>query len=284
MASSNNNAVPAKQLPPNFARSLLFGGLSGIVGCSAVYPLDIAKAYMQVNRGANLTLRGALKTVYSQGGVSALYRGLPANIIGITPEKAIKISIFDYLRRRLGCADKGAVFSWPKEAFSGAAAGFCQFVATNPMEIVKIRLQLSPGSSLGSVVRDLGIAGLYRGSTATLARDIPFSAGYFSTYAFLKTKFGTEPLQVFCASLLSGLTYAFICTPMDVVKTRLQSKELAHLYGNNVIRCFSTVLKEEGVRALFKGAGARTALIGPLFGIALASFSVFESMWASMVL
>jgi solute carrier family 25 aspartate/glutamate transporter 12/13 len=52
-------------------------------------------------------------------------------------------------------------------ALAGASAGLCQLVITNPMEIVKIRLQTSTekGSrgSLGHVVKELGLRGLFTG-------------------------------------------------------------------------------------------------------------------------
>jgi solute carrier family 25 aspartate/glutamate transporter 12/13 len=36
------------------------------------------------------------------------------------------------------------------------------------------------------IIRQLGILGLYKGSTACLLRDIPFSAIYFTSYSHLK--------------------------------------------------------------------------------------------------
>ena len=66
---------------------------------------------------------------------------------------------------------------------------------TNPLEIVKIRLQVAgeitsgPKVSALGVIRELGIRGLYKGSKACFLRDIPFSAIYFPTYAHCKLKF-----------------------------------------------------------------------------------------------
>ena len=75
-------------------------------------------------------------------------------------------------------------------------AGMCQVIATTPMEIVKIRMQTMPSEeitkgqmgALKTTVRELGLKGLYQGTCATLARDVPFSAVHFSGYGLLRRK------------------------------------------------------------------------------------------------
>ena len=62
-------------------------------------------------------------------------RGILANIIGVTPEKAIKLAVNDYVREATADEDGAA-------ATSSVGAGFCQVIATNPMEITKIRMQV----------------------------------------------------------------------------------------------------------------------------------------------
>jgi len=83
------------------------------------------------------------------------------------------------------------------ELFAGGAAGGCQVVFTNPLEIVKIRLQMQGEAAKATpdqvkkgaahIIRQLGIVGLYKGATACLMRDIPFSAIYFPVYSHFKT-------------------------------------------------------------------------------------------------
>ena len=55
-----------------------------------------------------------------------------------------------------------------------------------------------------------------------------------------------------------------------MVKTRLQI--LSHLKGETqftgILDCFYRTFKQEGVMALFKGAGCRVMVMAPLFGIA----------------
>jgi solute carrier family 25 aspartate/glutamate transporter 12/13 len=90
------------------------------------------------------------------------------------------------------------------EILAGGTAGGSQVLFTNPLEIVKIRLQgnfsfslvqgevLKAGApaterlSAVGVVRQLGLFGLYKGVGACLLRDIPFSAIFFPAYAHLK--------------------------------------------------------------------------------------------------
>merc|ERR1712065_9983 len=79
--------------------------------------------------------------------------------------------------------------------FAGGMAGFTQCIATNPMEIVKIRMQVQgtlpadvPRKTTMEVVKELGIRGLYKGSAVTLMRDVPFSLIFFPSYAVLKDK------------------------------------------------------------------------------------------------
>lgn len=83
------------------------------------------------------------------------------------------------------------------EIIAGGTAGGCQVVFTNPLEIVKIRLQMQGEAARANpellkkgaihIIRQLGVVGLYRGATACLMRDIPFSSIYFPAYSHLKT-------------------------------------------------------------------------------------------------
>ena len=95
------------------------------------------------------------------------------------------------------------------------------------MEIVKIRLQLASkeGSNLSQVVKDMGLRGLYKGTFATLARDVPFSVIFFSFHGYLKglwTRHGDAPSLnvIFFSGMLAGSVSAVAVTPMDVIKTR----------------------------------------------------------------
>jgi hypothetical protein len=104
-------------------------------------------------------------------------------------------------------------------------------IATNPMEITKIRMQmqalLPPEQRMSAVqvVRQMGLRGLYSGTIATLSRDVPFSLIFFPGYANLKAMLADEKGNNSILSLLvtggtAGSLSAGLVTPTDVVKTR----------------------------------------------------------------
>ena len=75
---------------------------------------------------------------------------------------------------------------------------------------------------------------------------------------------------------LAGAIASGSVTPMDVVKTRLQlagGRERYKSIGN----CLSTIVKEEGFKALFKGAVPRMSVVGPLFAITMLAFEAQKS-------
>lgn len=170
-------------------------------------------------------------------------------------------------------------------SFHPSGAGFCQVVATNPMEIVKIRMQMqallppAERQSTMEVVRGLGLRGMYQGTTATLSRDIPFSLIFFPLYANLKKAFADPKTKensiasLLGAGGLAGAMGSWAATPADVIKTRLQLAGGKEKY-KDMQTCFRMVLKEEGVSALFKGSVPRMCVVAPLFGIALLSFEM----------
>ena len=136
---------------------------------------------------------------------------------------------------------------------------------TNPLEIVKIRLQvqgeaalkhLEKGPRMGAldICKELGVTGLYKGSSACFLRDIPFSAIYFPLYATLKQKFIDQnngvlaTSDIMLAGTMAGAPAAWLCTPADVIKTRIQVKaRLGEATYSGLVDCAKKVYADEGI-------------------------------------
>ncbi len=167
---------------------------------------------------------------------------------------------------------------------------------TNPLEIVKIRLQVQgevaktvegvPRRSAVWIVKNLGLVGLYKGASACLLRDVPFSAIYFPTYNHLKRDyFGETPtkqlgiLQLLTAGAIAGMPAAYLTTPCDVIKTRLQVETRKGEASYTSLRhCAQTIWRDEGFKAFFKGGPARIMRSSPQFGFTLAGYEVLKNL------
>jgi solute carrier family 25 (mitochondrial aspartate/glutamate transporter), member 12/13 len=254
-------------------------------------PLDMVKTRLQNQSNSavgGLRYSGPIdcfRKIVAQEGWKGLYVGLRPNLIGVTPEKAIKLTINDVLREYFVAGNSGEGIRLWQEMASGAGAGFFQVAATNPMEIVKLRMQLSgeggkQGATAVETVRSLGLRGLYKGTAATWLRDVPFSIVFFPLFANLKLAFNGNDslLGLFAAGAISGSVAAGSVTPCDVIKTRLQVVGSRYTSIGNAA---TTILREEGPGAFLKGLQPRMIVQAPLFGITLLAFDLLKRRLAS---
>jgi len=84
---------------------------------------------------------------------------LGPQLVGICPEKVLKLTVNDYLKRALRSSGEKEL-PLNKEMLAGVLTGFVQVSITNPYEIVKIRLQMQTGETEKKgalrIVQDLG--------------------------------------------------------------------------------------------------------------------------------
>ena len=124
------------------------------------------------------------------------------------------------------------------------------------------------------IIKQKGILGLYKGTSATMLRDVSFSVCYFPLFANLnalgpKTHPGSSK-TVFWWSFISGCAAgsisALFVNPADVVKTRLQliNKDAGAQSYNGILDAFTKILKQEGITAFFRGGLCRMIVIAPL--------------------
>ncbi|XP_057185870.1 mitochondrial glutamate carrier 1 [Triplophysa rosa] len=194
-------------------------------------------------------------------------------VVVTTPMEMLKIQLQDAGRlaaQRTVAASAPVAGPTPslvasRTAQSGAAAPLRRSATRITLELLKTR----------------GLRGLYKGAGATLMRDVPFSMIYFPLFANLNTVGRREDrhsnpqerapfLQSFMAGCTAGSVAAVAVTPLDVIKTRLQTLQKGEGEDSyrGIIDCTQRILKREGPAAFLKGATCRALVIAPLFGIA----------------
>ncbi|CEG65051.1 Putative Mitochondrial carrier [Rhizopus microsporus] len=161
---------------------------------------------------------------------------------------------------------------------AGGAAGFMEACTCHPLDTIKVRMQLAKNAARGASGKPLGFIGvgvkivktesfwaLYKGLGAVVAGIVPKMAIRFSSFELYKSWMAdaegkVSTTAVFFAGLAAGTTEAIlVVSPMDLIKIRLQAQR--HSMADpmdipkyrNAPHAAYTIIREEGVRALYKG-------------------------------
>jgi solute carrier family 25 aspartate/glutamate transporter 12/13 len=110
------------------------GSIAGAFGAFMVYPIDLVKTRMQNQRGGprvgTLLYKNSIDCatkVLRNEGIRGLYSGVMPQMVGVAPEKAIKLTVNDLVRRKL--TDESGNIWWGSELIAGGTAGGCQVVS-----------------------------------------------------------------------------------------------------------------------------------------------------------
>lgn len=161
---------------------------------------------------------------------------------------------------------------------AGGIAGACEALVCQPLDTIKVRMQLSRSARRAGVkprgvfatgayiVRRETPLALYKGLGAVLSGIVPKMAIRFASFEAYKgwladKKTGkTSTGGIFLAGLAAGTTEAVaVVTPMEVVKIRLQAQQhsladpLDTPRYRNAGHAVYTIIREEGFSALYRG-------------------------------
>ncbi|RKF59545.1 Succinate/fumarate mitochondrial transporter [Erysiphe neolycopersici] len=161
---------------------------------------------------------------------------------------------------------------------AGGTAGMMEALVCHPLDTIKVRMQLSrrsraPGmpkrgflATASSIVKRETALGLYKGLGAVMTGIMPKMAIRFTSFEAYKRWLSEKNTgnvsnqAIFMAGLAAGVTEAVaVVTPMEVLKIRLQAQN--HSMADpldipkyrNAAHALYTVLKEEGLSALYRG-------------------------------
>ena len=115
------------------AHHFALGSVAGAIGAFIVYPIDLVKTRMQNQRSARVgqvlyknSIECARKVIANEG-MLGLYSGVLPQLIGVAPEKAIKLTVNDLVRGHFTDQTTHKI-QWPYEVLAGGTAGGCQVV------------------------------------------------------------------------------------------------------------------------------------------------------------
>ncbi|KAI1292314.1 Tricarboxylate transport protein, mitochondrial [Halotydeus destructor] len=276
MVQDNAISLASKVIaPPNPFKGVVAGGLTGAIEICISFPTEYVKTQLQLDQRAVKPRYNGMADVVRQTlkshGFLGLYRGLSVVLPGSIPKIGVRFGAFEELKKRT--MDANGNLSAGNRMLCGLGAGVCEaVVAVTPMETVKVKfindLQNKPPKYHGfvhgvrTIVREEGFRGVYQGLSATVLKQGSSQAIRFFVVESLKDWYrGGDPNKKINKFLLGGFgalagaTSVFGNTPIDVVKTRMQSLE-AKQY-KNTWDCFVQIAKKEGPKGFYKGVVPR---------------------------
>lgn len=140
-----------------------------------------------------------------------------------------------------------------------------------PLDALKVKSQTSPEQLKGRGVIEIFTKegfGLYRGAGLTVMRNAPGSFALFGGNTAAKTFMGIGEdgmqatwTQDAIASCVGATASISVAQPLDVIKTRIQSRPFDSPESGGTI--FKRLIQNEGVGGLFKGLTPKLLVVGP---------------------
>jgi len=270
----------------NFFIDFMMGGVSAAVAKTAAAPIERVKLLIQnqdemIKSGRLAKRYDGIVECFSrtarEEGVLSLWRGNTANVIRYFPTQALNFAFKDYFKKMFGFKkERDGYWKWfAGNLASGGAAGASSLLFVYSLDYARTRLANDAKSAKKGGERQFnglidvykktlasdGLRGLYRGFGPSVTGIIVYRGLYFGLYDSLKPVLLTGNLEGnFLASFLLGWVVTtgsgLASYPLDTVRRRMMMTSGEAVKYSSSIQAFNQIVAQEGVRSLFKGAGA----------------------------
>ncbi|KAF8091353.1 hypothetical protein N665_0447s0013 [Sinapis alba] len=270
--------APPVALPAgDVLKSALAGGLASALSTSLMHPIDTIKTRVQASTLSFPEVIAKLPEI----GVRGVYKGSIPAILGQFSSHGLRTGIFE--------ASKLVLINFAPnlpEIQVQSIASFCSTLLGTavriPCEVLKQRLQAGMFNNVGEAIvgtwKQDGPGGFFRGTGATLCREVPLYVVGMGLYAESKKMVAQalgrelEAWETIAVGAVSGGIAAVVTTPFDVMKTRMMTATPGRSISMSMV-AFS-ILRHEGPLGLFKGAVPRFFWVAPLGAMNFAGYEL----------
>ncbi|KAE8345724.1 hypothetical protein BDV24DRAFT_159055 [Aspergillus arachidicola] len=258
---------------------LTAGAAGGAAQVLIGQPFDLVKVRLQTQNGGNAL--STARNIWAREGPLAFYKGTLMPLLGVGACVSIQFGAFHGIRQAIESYNKDKrpghdpILSIPQYYLAGAGAGVATSIISGPVEHIRIRLQTQPHGAARiyngpldcavKLIRNAGIAGIYRGQAVTLLREIHGYGVWFAAYEGLvgiamdreqKKREELPSWQIALCGGLAGEALWLLSHPLDVIKSKMQSDGFgAEKKYRNMRDAFRHTWVTGGLRGLFYGLG-----------------------------
>ncbi|KAL2652412.1 hypothetical protein R1flu_020540 [Riccia fluitans] len=172
------------------------GSAAGISSTVLMYPLELLKTRLTIQPKEYHSISNAFRRIVKEEGFWELYRGLGPSVVGVIPYAGTNYFAYDYLRTLYKKIFKTDEIGNLQTLLIGSASGAIASSATFPLEVARKRMQVgairgklvykNTVDCLASILREEGLAGLYRGLGPSCLKLVPAAGLSFMCYEALK--------------------------------------------------------------------------------------------------
>ncbi|XP_008412405.1 mitochondrial glycine transporter B isoform X1 [Poecilia reticulata] len=182
---------------PNAGEAVLLGAGARTVAGVCMLPFTVIKTRFESGYYNYASVPGALRSMYETEGVRALFSGLTATLLRDAPFSGIYVMFYSQAKRALPQEVTSAPYA-PLVNFScGVVAGVMASVVTQPADVVKTHIQVSPShwrtaDAVRYVYTEKGMSGFFRGAVPRSLRRTLMAAMAWTVYEQLMAHMGLK--------------------------------------------------------------------------------------------
>jgi solute carrier family 25 (adenine nucleotide translocator) protein 4/5/6/31 len=264
----------------NPIEDFMLGGISAAISKTAAAPIERVKLLLQ-NQGESADIKEPYKGIIDvfrrvpqEQGFMSFWRGNWANVLRYFPTQALNFAFKDFYKQ---------YFEYPRSAgfwkcllgnmASGGAAGATSLLVVYPLDFARTRLAVDVKKAgereftgtFDCILKTAkqsgwGKGGVYNGFVVSCVGIVFYRGAYFGLYDTANTfpwmstgSFFTKFAVGYAVTVTAGL----LSYPLDTIRRRMMMTSGKHAgkYKNS-IDCTRQILKNDGVAAMYKGAGS----------------------------
>ncbi|XP_047388078.1 mitochondrial glycine transporter isoform X2 [Sciurus carolinensis] len=184
--------------PPTALESIMLGMGSRSVAGVCMSPITVIKTRYESGKYGYESIYAALRSIYRSEGHRGLFSGLTATLLRDAPFSGIYLLFYSQTKSLVLHDHLDAAFV-PVINFScGIFAGILASLVTQPADVIKTHMQLSPvkfqwiGQAVTIIFKDHGLRGFFQGSVPRTLRRTLMAAMAWTVYEEMMAKMGLK--------------------------------------------------------------------------------------------
>eukprot|EP01041_Mallomonas_annulata_P001334 gene1334-2575_t len=268
---SNINEGPLSKTALNFATA----GLGGVSGWIVVHPFNTLAIRMNLAASegtAKIHFRQYAMDTVGKEGVLSLYSGLSAGITRQVFYATSRLGLFEILRDEMAKYRPTDIWS---RLITGCISGGMAAAISCPAEVTLVRMSNDSTQPVAErrnykgvlnafqrILSEEGPHTFFSGVGPLINRAMLVGAVQVGTYDQFRSTYKSmgikhELLNVFCASMTSGLLFAVSTMPLESAKNRMAFQKADPITGikpyRSTLQTIRAIAKTEGALSLYNG-------------------------------